>query len=44
MHDEEHDEETEDNHEEINDGFNKPHAKKLKGCNVGKSKKVMKHG
>lgn len=44
VHDEEHDEETKENHEEINDGFNKPHAKKLKGCNVGKSKKVMKHG
>jgi len=44
VHDEEHDEETKENHEEINDGFNKPRAKKLKGCNVGKSKKVMKHG
>jgi hypothetical protein len=44
VHDEEHDEDIKDNHEEINDGFNKPPAKKLKGCNVGKSKKVMKHG
>jgi hypothetical protein len=44
MHDEKNDEEIKDNHEEIDDGFNKPPAKKLKGCNVGKSKKVMKHG
>ncbi len=44
VHDEEHDEEIEENHEEINDGLKKPLAKKLKGCNVGNSKKVMKHG
>jgi hypothetical protein len=44
VHDEEYDEEIKNNHEEIDDGFNKPPAKKLKGCNVGKSKKVMKHG
>jgi hypothetical protein len=44
VHDEEHDEEIEENHEEIKDGIKKPLAKKLKGCNVSKSKKVMKHG
>jgi len=44
VHDEKHDEETKKNHEEINDAFKKPPAKKLKGCNVSKSKKVMKHG